>query len=65
MEKFTIAQTGSASASELVETQLTDGTEVTVILANHPVKMNNLKVTLSTAGDSARDEILIAWQRHI
>lgn len=39
-------------------TGLLSNAKVTVILANHAVKMNNLKVTLGTAGDSAHDRYL-------
>lgn len=39
-------------------TGLLSNAKVTVILANHAVKMNNLKVTLNTAGDSAKDRYL-------
>ncbi|MGN8774086.1 Ig-like domain-containing protein [Candidatus Weimeria sp. HCP3S3_B5] len=37
---------------------LLPNTKVTVILARRAVKMNNLKVTLNTAGDSAKDRYL-------
>lgn len=34
---------------------LAENTKITVVLANHAVKMNNLKVVMGTAGDSAHD----------
>lgn len=49
-EKYTL--NGSDAGS------LNSDVKVTVILANHAVKMNNLKVTLGTAGDSAHDRYL-------
>lgn len=51
-EVYTISNTKTGMSS------LANGVSVKVILANHAVKMNNLKVTLSTAGDSAHDRYL-------
>ena len=58
-EKITIVSGSTyTTANELDTPILTANTKVTVILANHAVKMNNLKVTLSTASDSAKDRYL-------
>lgn len=43
------------SSSGISAASLEQGAKVTVILAPHAVQMNNHKVTLSTAGDSAHD----------
>lgn len=56
---ISVAQTGNTSGSTaIVESSFAVGTSVTVIVAPHAVKMNNLKVTLKTANDSARDRYL-------
>jgi hypothetical protein len=45
----------SYTVNHATSSALAEGTTVTVILANHAVKMNNLKVVMGTAGDSAHD----------
>lgn len=58
----TVEQTGTAGTNDTVASDLNTGVKITVVLVPHAVKMNSLKVTLSTASDTAFDRYITHGQ---